>query len=264
MEYSAAVTVPPSAESSPYADSATSPVPVVGFGLSCTAPVTAPVTESVNVVEPTTPQLPATSWARTNTVCRPCVRVCRVAVGMVAVAPVTVGPVPNAGEVNCIGEVPSATDRSSTTNSAESTVDPPLTASVKSAVTVTGFSTLAGSGLALTLAAVGPTWSPLTAGGLVSRNVSMPPNACAGLAPGGGVVPDRWPLLFSQPPDSMSANRRPSPEAGMPTTASTACPGCSGTVTAPSGYAAGRASWPTTDWSRPSRVMACGSSPASR
>src|SRR5262249_17265178 len=116
-----------------------------------------PVTDKVNVVEPTTPQLPATSCARTKTVCRPCASVLSTVVGIVTTAPVTVGPVPNAGELNCIGEVPSATDRSSRTSSAESTVLLPLAPSLKSAVTVTGASTLAGSGLAFTFAEVGPT-----------------------------------------------------------------------------------------------------------
>src|SRR4051794_7551295 len=74
-KYSAAVTVPDRARSSPVALIATVPTPEVGLGLTDRPVVTAPVTARLTVVELTTPQFPAVSWARTHRVCRPWVRV---------------------------------------------------------------------------------------------------------------------------------------------------------------------------------------------
>src|SRR5258706_9015087 len=133
---------------------------------------------------------------------------------MVAVAPATVGDVTNDDDENAV-PVPSATERSSTTSSAASTRDPPLRTSLKSAVTVTGVSTLAGSGAAVTLADVGPTWSPLDSGGFVSRNVSMPPKACCGLTPP-TTAPERRPAVFGFPPGPLSGKRPPPGPPGAP------------------------------------------------
>ena len=69
------------------------------------------------------------------------------------------------------------------TNSAWLTLDPPVVASLRSAVTVTGLSPSDGFGATVTCEETGPTPSTLGAGAAVSRKVSMPPNAnCSGSA----------------------------------------------------------------------------------
>ena len=66
---------------------------------------------------------------------------------------------------------------SSTTSSAWVTVDPPVVASLRSAVTVTGDLASEGLGDRVTCVDTGPTPSVLGGGAAVSRKVSMPPKA---------------------------------------------------------------------------------------
>ena len=89
-KYSAAVIVPPAAVSSPVAATLTRAAPA-GLGLAEPLVVDGPVLGRLRTTDPTAPQLPAASRARTNTWWRPASRESSTAVLMLADAPATVG-----------------------------------------------------------------------------------------------------------------------------------------------------------------------------
>src|SRR6478609_11681817 len=65
---------PPAALSSPVAETSTSPDPLAGDGVTVPLVVCGPVFGRFRMTDPTTPQLPAESNARTKTVCLPALR----------------------------------------------------------------------------------------------------------------------------------------------------------------------------------------------
>ena len=186
-KYSASVMVPAALVSSPVAETVTSSAPLAGVGVTLPLTVCGPVLGRLKTTPPTTPQLPAASRARTNTVCLPASSPSSTALVIVPVAPATL-TAPNAPVIGVPKPTPVVT-ASSMTNSAWVTAEPPVVASDRSAVTVTGARPSDGLGLAATREETGPTRSVLGAGAAVSRKVSMPPKASAS---GSAVV---WPLL---------------------------------------------------------------------
>ena len=111
------------------------------------------------------------------------------------------------------------------TNSACATVDPPVVASLTSAVTVTGDSPSDGLGESAMCVDTGPTPSVLGGGAAVSRNVIMPPKAvCSGSAV-------CWLSLSRCCAGSYTASLASGP-VGMVTRASTVWPGSMTSVAA--------------------------------
>ena len=88
-KYSAPSMVPPAMLSSPVAEMATSMVPLAGVGVALPLVVCGPVLGRLKITAPTTPQLPALSRARTNTVCLPAGSAVKVVCGIVPLAPTT-------------------------------------------------------------------------------------------------------------------------------------------------------------------------------
>ena len=224
-KYSASVMVPPAPRSSPVAETATSWLPLAGTSARLPLVVCGPVLGRFRIAEPTTPQFPAASSARTKTVCLPASSASRTAVVIVpvALATSTVPKVPVIG-VPKPGPVVTA---SSTTSSAWLTVDPPVVASLRSAVTVTGALASEGLGDRVTCVDTGPTPSVLGGGAAVSRKVSMPPKA----NDSGSAVD--CPLLSRWPAASYSATLASGPE-GIEVMVSAVAPGSTASVTADS------------------------------